>query len=142
MAVSDHHLHPGAPDRFVHCSALVERDSHWLFDQHMLSLRRRLSHVFRVQLVRCRDIDDFDLGIRAHRFDARVGLRAELGRETRGRRRPWISARHESHTPVCGESRQHQRKSSTQARHTDLEAALRHRALFLSTFAMELSIVP
>ena len=51
--------------RVDHRAAFGERNRHRLFDQHMLSARRREAHMLGMMLMRCRDIDDLDVRIGA-----------------------------------------------------------------------------
>ena len=63
------------PDRIAgadHGVRIIERERHRLFNEDVLAMGSRSSDVLAMKLMRCGDVDGFDLRVGAHVFDCRI----------------------------------------------------------------------
>jgi hypothetical protein len=104
-----------------HCATVLQRQRHGLLDQYVLALRRCDASVVRVELVRRRNVDDFDRRVGAERLDRVVRLRAELPLELPPRLRARIGGGDQLDPGIGREGRDHQREGAAEAGDAELE---------------------
>jgi hypothetical protein len=98
--------------------AIGERQRHRLFENNVLAGAGSERGVGRVELMRRRDVDDFDGGIRAKLRYVRIGPRIEVAREGVARCVMRIGGGNEFHAGMSGGGASHNRTSHAEARNS------------------------
>jgi len=127
VAVTDDKPDIGALRRGDHAVALVERDRHRFFHQHMLAGGGSRFDVVGVQLVRRGNVDNIDFRVGAHRLDRPIDAAAEFPGEAHGCVGARIGGGDQLDPRVRRQRRQHQREGASQPRDAYPQSALRHR---------------
>ena len=83
VAGAHNQLHARFLTGFDHFDAVFKMDRKWLLNQNMLSGFRSNFHVIDMHLMRCGDIDGFDVRIGANILDVLIGAPAKLLLERR-----------------------------------------------------------
>ncbi len=121
MAVPDNEMDTRRTCGRDHPGAIVERNRHRLFDQHVLAIARRKDRMRGVKLMRRRNVDDLDIRIGAKLLDRVVGPGGKILREAPPRFGSRISRANQRNTRVGRECRQHHGERAAEPRDADAQ---------------------
>lgn len=124
VAVANNHLRARLFASRLHAGACCKRQSHGLLDQHVLALARRESHMLLMQLMRCGDVDPFNVRIGAKRFGRCVRHPAERLGEGCGGVGVRIEAGSQRDARILAERRDHQGEGTAKTQDTEPDGLL------------------
>ena len=116
MSVADDEVNFCPLDRRDDRVAIGKRQRHRLFENNVLAGTGGERGVGRVELMRRRDVDDFDGGIRAKLRYVRVGARIEIAGESVARCVMRIGSGNDFHAGMSGRCAHHHGASHAEAR--------------------------
>ena len=121
VAVADQQLDVGRLRRRDHLAAILDRQRHRLFDQHVLAVFRGEFHMRHMKLMRRGDVDGSHIGVSAERLDILIDLRVELSRKALACLRAGIAGGNEHDPRIGRKRRQHQGEGAAEADDAEFE---------------------
>ena len=122
MAMADDQVNAGLTRRIGHGGAILERERHRLFDQHVLAMLGSENRVARVMLMRRRDVNDLDRRIGAKVFDRFVGPGRKILRKAAARLCARVSRGDQLDARIA-KRRQHHAERTPQTRNADAQSS-------------------
>jgi hypothetical protein len=119
--MADDHVDTGAACSIHDCAALIERESHRLFDQQVFAALRRERGMSHVVLVRGRHVNRLDIRIGAQLLDCPVASGGKVRGKLTPSFRPQIGPRYQRDPWVGNKGRQHHAKSAAETGYAETE---------------------